>query len=255
MNNTEELGNSIMTLRYKLVFVGDISVGKTAVVNRFIKNNFSGEYDVKKINFLNLNLQATIGVDFAAKNIEYKNNSLKLQIWDSAGQERYKSLIPSYVRGSSIIFILFDVSNKSTFTNIINWIHFIKQINTEESVLILCGNKIDLPRQVSTNEAKSLAEKENMFYFETSAKNGEGINNMMYTSIALLPFFEQFKIDNNEVLIQELMQVNSNNNNNEGKVFTVNNNREYLEKNSKYSSNIVLMKQNSKEKNKKKCTC
>ena len=56
MYNTEELGNSIMTLRYKLVFVGDLSVGKTAIVNRFIKNNFSGDYDVKKINFLNLNL-------------------------------------------------------------------------------------------------------------------------------------------------------------------------------------------------------
>ena len=157
MYNTEELGNSIMTLRYKLVFVGDISVGKTAIVNRFIKNNFSGDYDVKKINFLNLNLQATIGVDFATKNIVYKNNSLKLQIWDSAGQERYKSLIPSYVRGSSIIFIVFDVSNKNTFNNIITWINFIKEINTEESILILCGNKVDLPREVSANDGKNLA--------------------------------------------------------------------------------------------------
>ena len=254
MYNTEELGNSIMTLRYKLVFVGDISVGKTAIVNRFIKNNFSGGYDVKKINFLNLNLQATIGVDFATKNIDYKNNSLKLQIWDSAGQERYKSLIPSYVRGSSIIFIVFDVSNKNTFNNVITWINFIKQINTEESILILCGNKVDLPREVSANDGKNLAEKENMFYFEVSAKSGEGVNNMMYTCIALLPFFEQFKVDNNEILIQELMKVNSNDNN-EGKVVNVNNNREYLERNSKYSSNIVLMKQNSNEKNKKKCAC
>ena len=254
MYNTEELGNSIMTLRYKLVFVGDISVGKTAIVNRFIKNNFSGDYDVKKINFLNLNLQATIGVDFATKNIDYKNNSLKLQIWDSAGQERYKSLIPSYVRGSSIIFIVYDVSNKNTFDNIITWINFIKQINTEESILILCGNKVDLQREVSANDGKNLAEKENMFYFEVSAKSGEGVNNMMYTCIALLPFFEQFKVDNNEILIQELMKVNSNDNN-EGKVVNVKNNREYLERNSKYSSNIVLMKQNSNEKNKKKCVC
>ena len=99
-----------------------------------------------------------------------------------------------------------------------------------------------------------MAEKENMFYFEVSAKSGEGVNNMMYTCIALLPFFEQFKVDNNEILIQELMKVNSNDNN-EGKVVNVNNNREYLERNSKYSSNIVLMKQNSNEKNKKKCAC
>ena len=194
-------------------------------------------------------------MDFATKNIVYKNNSLKLQIWDSAGQERYKSLIPSYVRGSSIIFIVFDVSNKNTFNNVITWINFIKEINTEESILILCGNKVDLPREVSANDGKNLAEKENMFYFEVSAKSGEGVNNMMYTCIALLPFFEQFKVDNNEILIQELMKVNSNNGNNEGKVVNVNNNREYLEKNSKYSSNIVLMKQNSNEKNKKKCAC
>ena len=98
-----------------------------------------------------------------------------------------------------------------------------------------------------------MAEKENMFYFEVSAKSGEGVNNMMYTCIALLPFFEQFKVDNNEILIQELIQVN--NNTNDAKVVNVNNNREYLEKNSKYSSNIVLMKQNSNDKNKKKCAC
>ena len=149
---------------------------------------------------------------------------------------------------------MFDVSKKNTFINVTNWIRFIKQINTEESILILCGNKIDLPREVSANEGKNLAEKENMFYFETSAKNGDGINNMMYTCIALLPFFEQFKITNNEDLIQELMQTNSNNNN-KGKIITVNQNREYIEKTSKYSSNIVIIKQNSKKNNKKKCTC
>ncbi len=88
MDNQEELGNSIMTVRYKIVFVGDISVGKSAVVNRFIKNSFSGDYDVnKKLIFLNMNIQATIGVDFFSKRIDYKNNSLKIQIWDSAGQE------------------------------------------------------------------------------------------------------------------------------------------------------------------------
>ena len=128
MYNTEDLGNSIMTIRYKLVFVGDISVGKTAVMNRFINNNFSGDYDVNiiYINFFII-LQPTIGVDFATKTITYKDSSLKLQIWDSAGQERYKSLIPSYVRGASIIFILYDVSKKNSFTNVITWINFIKE--------------------------------------------------------------------------------------------------------------------------------
>ena len=84
-------------------------------------------------------------MDFATKTIEYKGNSLKLQIWDSAGQERYKALIPSYVRGASIVFIVYDVTNKNTFTNVITWINFIKQVNTDASYLVLCGNKIDLP--------------------------------------------------------------------------------------------------------------
>ena len=257
MENQEELGNSIMTVRYKIVFVGDISVGKSAVVNRFIKNSFSGDYDVNKnLIFLNMNIQATIGVDFFSKRIDYKNNSLKIQIWDSAGQERYKSLIPSYVRGSSLIFILFDVSNKNTFDNLINWINFIKQINNEESIMILCGNKIDLPREVSANEAKNLAEKNNMFYFETSAKTGDGINHMIYSCIALLPFFEQFKIENNDALIQELMKTNSDSN--EYKVINVKNrNKDNLEKNGHgyMSSNIVLTKNDSKDYKKHKCLC
>ena len=148
-------------------------------------------------------------MDFATKTIEYKGNSLKLQIWDSAGQERYKALIPSYVRGASIVFIVYDVTNKNTFTNVITWINFIKQVNTDESYLVLCGNKIDMPRQVSTNEGKLLAQKENLFFYETSAKSGDGVNKMMYTCIAKLPFFEQFKADNKEKLIQELTQGNN----------------------------------------------
>ena len=255
MYNTEDLGSSIMTIRYKLVFVGDINVGKTSVMNRFINDEFSGEYDVNQfynLTFILYFLQATIGVDFATKTIEYKDNSIKLQIWDSAGQERYKALIPSYVRGASIIFILYDVSNKNTFTNVITWINFIKQVNTDDSVLVLCGNKIDLARQVSTSEGKILAEKENMIFFETSAKNATGVSNMMYTCIAQLPFFEQFQVEK-ESLIQDL--ANNNNKNTEGGIFEID-----VEKNNNYtgnaenSSNIILNKNNI-ENEKKKCGC
>ena len=198
-------------------------------------------------------LQATIGVDFATKTIEYKDNSIKLQIWDSAGQERYKALIPSYVRGASIIFILYDVSNKNTFTNVITWINFIKQVNTDDSVLVLCGNKIDLARQVSTSEGKILADKENMIFFETSAKNATGVSNMMYTCIAQLPFFEQFQVEK-ESLIQEL--ANNNSKNTEGGIFEidVDKNNNYSGGNAENSSNIVLNKKNIVDE-KKGCGC
>ena len=125
-------------------------------------------------------------------------------MWDSAGLERYRALIPSYVRGASIIFIIYDVSSKDTFNNLSTWINFIKQVNTDNSMMILCGNKTDLERRVTTQEGKNLANKEQMMFFEVSAKNGENVNKMMYSCIAELPFFEQFQIDNKEQLIKEL---------------------------------------------------
>ena len=186
--------------------------------------------------------------------MEYRENSLKLQIWDSAGQERYKALIPSYVRGSSIIFIIYDISNKNTFTNVITWINFIKQVHNEDSFLVLCGNKIDLPRQVSTNEGKNLAQKENMIFFETSAKSGDGVNIMMYTCIAKLPFFEQFKIEDKEKLVKELCDNNSSKNN-EGKVYGVDIDKQYEFTSEDNTSNIVLKKDVDIDDNKKKCAC
>jgi len=125
-------------------------------------------------------------------------------MWDSAGLERYRALIPSYVRGASIIFIIYEISSKETFNNLSTWINFIKQVNTDNSMIVLCGNKTDLPRKVTTQEGKNLANKEQMMFFEVSARNGENINKMMYSSIAELPFFEQFQIGNKEQIIKEL---------------------------------------------------
>ena len=127
------------------------------------------------------------------------------------------------------------------------WINFIKELNNDVSLLVLCGNKLDLNRQVSTKEGKSLAEKEKMLFFETSAQSGIGVNDMMYSCIARLPFFEQFKIENKNVLIQELMK--GNNTNNEVKILpnTVNS------PGSEISSNIILTKEIVKDK--KKCGC
>jgi len=139
--------------------------------------------------------------------IEFRDNSIKLQIWDSAGQERYKALIPSYVRGASIIFIIYDISDPKSFNNLETWINFIKQVNTDESLLILCGNKNDLERQVNYKDGYELAQKNGMLFFETSAKNSTNINLMMLTAISKLPFFAQFDIDQDN-LIKELEKLN-----------------------------------------------
>ena len=140
--------------------------------------------------------------------IEFRNNSIKLQIWDSAGQERYKALIPSYVRGAAIIFIIYDISDYKTFANLESWINFIKQVNTDESLLILCGNKSDLERKINYKEGYELAKKNGMMFFETSAKTSNNINFMMYTAISHLPFFSQFDIDK-KILTEELQKLNA----------------------------------------------
>ena len=129
-------------------------------------------------------------------------------MWDSAGLERYRALIPSYVRGASIIFIIYDISSQDTFNNLDNWINFIKQVNTDNSMMVLCGNKLDLDRQVTYKQGLELASKEGMKFFETSAKSGENVSRMMYSCIAELPFFEQYSVDK-EALIKELEATNS----------------------------------------------
>lgn len=98
-------------VRYKAVFVGDISVGKTAIISRFNENKFRESYEVSTFKS-KLFIKPSIGVDFSAKSIKFKGQTIKIQIWDSAGQEKYKSLIPSYIKGSNIIFVVYDISSK-----------------------------------------------------------------------------------------------------------------------------------------------
>ena len=140
------------------------------------------------------------------KNIRFRGQNIKIQIWDSAGQEKYKGLIPSYVRNSSIVFIVYDVSTRSSFDNIPNWISFVR--NIEKTTMILCGNKNDLNREVEKNEGEELAQKEGLSFFECSAKTNENIKNMFFSSIAGLPTFGIYDEAEKENLIRELLEEN-----------------------------------------------
>ena len=115
-------------------------------------------------------------------------------MWYSEGLERYRALIPCYIRGTSFIFIIYDISNKDTFNNLGTWINFIKQINTDSSRIVLCGNKTDLDRKVTTEEGRILANKESLLFFEFSVKNGEKINKIIYSIICELLFVNNFKL-------------------------------------------------------------
>ena len=201
-SNNESGEESVNVARHKIIFVGDAGVGKTTIISRIMDNPFSEAYE------------PSIGVDFMSKNILFRGQNIKLQMWDTAGQEKYKGLIPSYVRNSSIVFVIFDVSTKTSFDNIPNWINFIRTI--ENTTLVLCGNKIDLEREVETKEGEEIASQEGIKFFECSAKTNDNIKNMFYASIAGLSTFGVNDESERENIAKELLEENGGEENQDG---------------------------------------
>ena len=166
-NLTSEASSSTSS-KFKIVFLGDQSVGKTSIINRFIYDTFEDVY------------QATIGIDFLSKPVYVDDKTIRLQLWDTAGQERFKSLIPSYVKDSSVAVICYDITNADTFTSVKTWVDNAKSMRGEEVVLFIAGNKSDLAdqRAVSEEEGKNLAKELGASFFETSAKSGENVKTL-----------------------------------------------------------------------------
>ena len=194
VSHEDSVDNSISITRQKIIFVGDAATGKTSIINRIIDNPFNEIYEI------------SIGIDFMSKNIRFRGQNTKIQIWDSAGQEKYKGLIPSYIRNSSLVFLVYDVSRKESFDNIINWINFVR--NIEKTIMVLCGNKIDLTREVEKSEGEELAKKEGLLFFECSAKTNENIKYMFYSAVVELPNFGIEDESEKENVIKELMEEN-----------------------------------------------
>ena len=181
--NDSSVDVSYLVNRQKIIFIGDIYVGKTSIINVLMGQKFNNEYE------------ASIGVDFFSKTIKYKGKTIKLQIWDSAGQEKFRSLIPNYIRGSSLVFIVYDITNKKSFDNLQTWIDFVN--NIENSNIVILGNKVDLDsqRQVTTEEVEKFCEEKNYDFYEISAKEDNNLNNMLFHSVAGLPFFSSINTD------------------------------------------------------------
>jgi Ras-related protein Rab-1A len=151
--------------KLKLMILGDSSVGKSSILRKYCKNEFLDKYI------------ATIGIDFQIKNVNINNKKIKVQIWDTAGQERFHVLTKSYYNSSDGFIIIYDITNKESFDNISNWIEQITSIVGKNVKCIIFGNKKDLKekRKVEFDEGKELAEKYNCNFFETSAKEGDNI--------------------------------------------------------------------------------
>ena len=165
-----------------------MAVGKSSIILRFIDNTFS------------VNLMNSIGVDFKLKNIEIDKKRIKLQIWDTAGSERFRTITTSYYRGAHAIIMVFDITKKETFDHIINWMADIDKFAKQGVLRILVGNKCDLEnqREVNKDEGLAFADKYGIQYFETSAK--ETIN------------IESLFIDTTKYLLSKQVQKAGNNN-------------------------------------------
>lgn len=146
---------------FKVVIVGDSGVGKSNILLRFTENNFSFSF------------HPTIGVDFKIKTFKMENYTIKLQLWDTAGQERFKNVANTYYKGAHAVFLVYDITNVSSFNNVEKWCEEVDKFADCMLVKMLIGNKLDLQdqRKVSTSEAKSLAEKLKIGFLETSAKD------------------------------------------------------------------------------------
>jgi len=156
--------------KYKLVFLGDQSVGKTSLITRFMYDSFDSTY------------QATIGIDFLSKKLSVDGEEVALQIWDTAGTERFRSLIPNYIRDLSAAVAAYDITSMASFDNIRSWINDIRQ-EKENVLIVLCGNKTDLAekRRVSYEQGLRLAEELGTMYIEASAKTGTNVKKLFRT--------------------------------------------------------------------------
>ncbi|KAJ3049220.1 Ras- protein Rab-6A [Rhizophlyctis rosea] len=167
--------------KFKLVFLGEQSVGKTSLITRFMYDTFDNTY------------QATIGIDFLSKTMYLEDRTVRLQLWDTAGQERFRSLIPSYIRDSSVAVVVYDITNRNSFMNTEKWVEDVRAERGNDVIIVLVGNKTDLSdkRQVSTEEGERKAKEFNVMFIETSAKAGYNVKALFRKIAQALPGMEQ----------------------------------------------------------------
>ncbi|XP_078496298.1 ras-related protein Rab-41 isoform X4 [Lissotriton helveticus] len=170
-----EFGNPLR--KFKLVFLGEQSVGKTSLITRFMYDSFDNTY------------QATIGIDFLSKTMYLEDRTVRLQLWDTAGQERFRSLIPSYIRDSTIAVVVYDITNLNSFQQTSKWIDDVRTERGSDVIIMLVGNKTDLAdkRPVSIEEGERNAKEVNVMYIESSAKAGYNVKQLFRRVAAALP--------------------------------------------------------------------
>ncbi|KAH7825265.1 Rab6a [Monocercomonoides exilis] len=163
--------------KFKIVFAGDQSVGKTSIIARFMYDTFESYY------------KPTIGIDFLSKTIYLDEQTVRLQLWDTAGQERFRALIPSYIRDCSAAIIVYDITSRQTFDNVEGWVNDVRAERGDDVVIMIVGNKADASdrREVSQEEGEAKAKELKCMFTEASAKAGYNVKSLFRRVALALP--------------------------------------------------------------------
>ena len=150
---------------FKLVLLGDAGVGKSAMVLRFVRDEYLEASE------------STIGAAFLSKSIELDRTPVRIDIWDTAGQERYRALAPMYFRGAAAAVVVFDITSRESFEGAKRWVRDLQRSSEEGLIICLAGNKADLAnmRKVETAEAEDYANESGLLYLETSARTAYNV--------------------------------------------------------------------------------
>ena len=169
---------------FKILLIGDSAVGKTSLLLRYVDDTFNSEF------------QTTIGVDFKISTLNIDGKILKLQLWDTAGQDRFRNIVASYYRGAHGIIIMYDITNPGSLDSINKWYEETQSYLQTSTPKLLVGNKLDRvnERAVASQKGEELAERLGMQFIETSAKNStnvkqafETMTRMIIRQVATLP--------------------------------------------------------------------
>jgi len=165
------------TVQYKLVLLGETSVGKSSLVIRFVKGQFH-EYQ-----------ESTIGAAFLTQTVVVGDYTVKFEIWDTAGQERYHSLAPMYYRGAAAAIVVYDITSAPSFGRAKTWVKELQRQGSQDVVIALAGNKVDreAERKVSADEARKYAEENGLAFIETSAKTNINVRELFLAIARKLP--------------------------------------------------------------------
>ena len=178
----------------KVIIIGDSSVGKTNIMSRYLKNQFLE------------NSKATVGVEFGAKLFNINGHKIKAQIWDTAGQEKYKAITGAYYKGSKGAFVVYDITRKDTFESIDRWINDLKTTGDPKLNIMIIGNKCDLDhrREVLKEQGEEKSKSFGCAFLETSALSGDNIEKGFEMMISeIFKKYEKENADDDDLITVE----------------------------------------------------